>query len=123
MKTYTANWTDSAHALADILEAENDALLATDFTTAASLLPAKRIALERIEFSLPSGPKPEIRRATTRLDHLAAQNRTLLQHGIGIQSQVLAIIASATRAATASAYGPAGKTHPTNRPYALSAKA
>jgi hypothetical protein len=124
MKSHTQpKWIDAANALADLLEAENNALLATDFAAATSLLPAKRAALEHIEFSLPSGSKQENRQAASRLDQLAAQNRTLLARGIGIQAQVLGIIANATRAATASGYNPKGNTSHNNAYFALSAKA
>jgi hypothetical protein len=117
------SWADAANALAEVLEAENDALRATDFAAAAVLLPLKRAAIERMELAEPVAPKHEIRNAAGRLDRLAEQNRNLLADGIGIQGQVLRIIASAIRAASAAGYGPSGEAVTGVGGYALSAKA
>ncbi len=116
-------WTDAANALAEVLEAENAALRARDFAAAAVLLPVKRAALARMDVALTIGPKHEIRDAAGRLDLLAQQNRKLLADGIGIQAQVLRIIAGAVRAASAAGYGPGGESAPGVGGYALSAKA
>jgi hypothetical protein len=45
----------------------------------------------------PAGRKQEFRETLRQLDLLAAANRTLLDRSIGIQSQVLGIIACAAR--------------------------
>ena len=92
-------WTAAANAVSDILEAENAYLRASDFTAAAGLLPAKRAAIGRMALAPLAGAKQEIRNAAGRLDRLAEQNRSLLAHGIGIQAQVLGVIAGAIRAA------------------------
>jgi hypothetical protein len=117
------SWTEAAHALAEVLEAENAALRAADFAAAAVLLPVKRAAIERMDVALLIDPKQEIRDAAGRLDRLAQQNRSLLADGIGIQAQVMRIIASAVRATSAAGYGPTGQTAPGFGGYALSAKA
>jgi hypothetical protein len=117
------SWTEAANALAEVLEAENAALRAADFAAAAVLLPVKRAAIERMDFALLINPKHEIRDAAGRLDRLARQNRSLLADGIGIQAQVLGIIAGAIRATSASGYGPSGQTASAFGGYALSAKA
>jgi hypothetical protein len=117
------SWMDAADALAEILEAENAALRATDFAAAAGLLPGKRAAIARMEGAAATGPRHEIRDAAGRLDRLAQQNRNLLADGIGIQAQVLRIIASAIRTASAAGYGPNGLSASGFGGYALSAKA
>jgi hypothetical protein len=121
--TLPANWTEAANTLAAILEAENAALRATDFAAAADLLAAKQIAIARLELARPSGPKFEIRHVAARLEALTQQNRSLLTDGIGIQAQVLGIIAGAIRAASATGYGPTGLSGAGCGGYALSAKA
>jgi hypothetical protein len=117
------SWTEAAHALAEVLEAENAALRAADFAAAAGLLPVKRAAIERMDFALLIDPKHEIRDAAGRLDRLAQQNRSLLADGIGIQAQVLRIIAGAIRATSAAGYGPSGQASQGYGGYTLSAKA
>lgn len=117
------SWTDAANALAEVLEAENAALCKTDLAAAAMLLPVKRAAIERMDIALTIGPKHEIRDAAGRLDRVARQNRKLLADGIGTQAQVLRIIASAIRSASAAGYGPSGQTASGLGGYALSAKA
>ena len=103
------SWMQAAAALADILQAENDALRAVDFAAAAALLPSKRAALQQIETCKPSGPKQEFSETIRRLDRLADENRQLLDRGISIQSQVLNLLASAARTAFAFGYGSSGK--------------
>jgi len=76
-----------------------------------------------MELAEPVGPKHEIRNAAGRLDRLAEQNRNLLADGIGIQGQVLRIIAGAIRAASAAGYGPGGEPAAGFGGFALSAKA
>jgi len=115
-------WTDVANALAEILKAENAALRAADYAAAARLLPAKRAAIARMEAAEATGPRHEIRDAAGRLDRLAQQNRNLLADGMGIQAQVLRIIAGAIRSASAAGYGPSGLSAPGFGAYALSAK-
>jgi hypothetical protein len=117
------SWSEVANALAEVLEAENAALQAADFSAAAKLLPVKRAAIERMQCAQAVGPRHEIRDAAGRLDRLAQQNRNLLEDGIGIQAQVLRIIAGAIRAASNAGYGPSGQNASGFGGYTLSAKA
>jgi hypothetical protein len=121
--TRSADWLAAADVLAGILQAENDALRMTDFAAATSLLPAKRAAIEAIDVLTPSGPKAALAETASRLDHLAAENRKLLNRSIAIQSQVLGIIAGAARSAAVFGYGSSGKSAARNGAFTLSAKA
>ena len=118
-----ANWAAAADALAGILQAENNALRATDFTAATALLPAKRAAIEAFERLTPSCPKQALSETLHRLDLLAAENRTLLNRGIGVQKRVLGIIAGAARSASVFGYGSSGKSALRGGAFTLSAKA
>lgn len=116
-------WTEAADALAHILQAENEALRGNDFAAAAALLPAKRSAIQAIDSLTPEGPKQALYETLVRLGSLAAENRQLLNRGIGIQSQVLGIIAGAARAASAFGYGSSGKSAMRGGAFTLSARA
>ncbi len=118
-----SNWTASAKVLALILECENEALRAGDFTAAAALLPAKRAAIEAMDSAKPDGPKPHLGEILRRLDILAAENRELLKRSISIQSHLLGIIAGAARAASAFGYGNSGKSGMRGGAFTLSANA
>jgi hypothetical protein len=113
----------AADALAAILQAENTALRKIDFAAAATLLPAKRAALQAIEACKPDGPKQAVSETIHRLDRLAAENRQLLDSSIATQSQVLGIIAGAARAAFAFGYGSSGKSASRSGALTFSAKA
>jgi flagellar biosynthesis/type III secretory pathway chaperone len=118
-----ASWMIAANELAAILEAENNALRASNFAAAIALLPAKRAAVETLESLTPDSPKAALREAVTRLDRLAAENRDLLKRSIGIQSQVLGIIAGAARVAFAFGYGKSGQSNSRGGAFTLSSKA
>jgi hypothetical protein len=118
-----SNWKAAADALAGILQAENQALRATDFAAAAAFLPAKRAAIETIDSLKPAGPKQGISETIRRLEVLAAENRDLLNRSISIQSQLLGIIAGAARAASAFGYGNSGKSALRGGAFTLSARA
>jgi hypothetical protein len=117
------DWTQAANALAGILEAENTALRASDFTTAIALLPAKRAAIQTIESLAPPGPRQALSALVGNLDRLAAENRDLLSRSITIQSQLLGIIAKATRTAFAFGYGSSGRSSSRHGAFTLSSKA
>ncbi len=117
------NWLEAANTLAGVLQAENDALRAHRFNTAMALLPAKRAAIQSVESLTPAGPKQSLNEAVHRLDGLAAENRQLLNRSIGIQSQVIGIIAGAARLATNFGYGRSGKSASRGGAFTLSSKA
>jgi hypothetical protein len=116
-------WMVAANELAGVLEAENTALRASNFTAAIALLPAKQAAVKSVESLNPDGPKEILRETVSRLDRLAAENRDLLKRSIGIQSQVLGIIAGAARVAFAFGYGSSGKSNSRGGAFTLSSKA
>ncbi len=110
----TAILTDAAATLAEVLEQENDALLALDLPRAVSLLERKHRATDALQAARSAGVALADRAAAqllaTRLDALAAENKRLLERAIDVQRQVIATIARAAprRVPQAPRYNAAG---------------
>lgn len=95
----------AARRLADLLEAENAALLALDVPGATALLAAKERAAAGLTHALAHArPLPDddpARAAAARLDGLAGENRRLLERALQVQEQVIATLARAAQRAGA----------------------
>ena len=122
----------AATALAELLDRENGALRALDFTAATALFPAKQRAADSFAVAqsklgvLPAELRPEFERIARRLRDLAAENRRLLEHAISVQGRVIDIIVKALPRAldTAPRYGAQGASSLARLPpVALSASA
>jgi hypothetical protein len=125
----------AATQLADVIAAENAALVALDLPSAIASSTSKQHAAEAFAAALQrqTAPiAPDLRRQVEamgrRLAALAEENRRLLQRAIAAQARVMEIIARAGRrelAARANRYGafgtPVANARP--RPIAISARA
>ena len=102
------NWIDAAQRLVDLLQKENEALKRLDFPAAVALVAAKEAALADLTkppatpmapaplapaplAPAPLAPAPLAR----RLVALAAENRSLLERAIAVQTRIVQIIARA----------------------------
>ena len=115
----------NAERLAAVLAEENAALAAFDLAKAASLVPAKREATERLLHDTTASADPLLRAALSRLRELAEENRRLLLRAMTAQRRVMELVAqAAARPRPASRYAADG-THATGRtaPLALLAQA
>ncbi len=102
---------DAAVRLADILTAENAALVAMDLAGAAKLLEEKQAATANLSAAqaatlfAPAG----MREVAGRLNDLADENRRLLERAIAVQKRVLGTVARAAQTANPQPqYGPGG---------------
>jgi hypothetical protein len=122
--------------LAEALRAENEALAALDLPRAAGLATAKMQASDAFAAAYAAtaktGSRAEgpVRRSAedlaTRLQHLGAENRRLLERAIAIQSRVIETIAGAALPRpTGPGYGAAGRRPPLRQaqPIALARQA
>lgn len=103
----------AAGHLADVLDAENAALLALDVPGATALLPAKERAAAALAHALAhtrpapgdDGPAPgddgPARDVAARLDEAARENRRLLERAMRVQGQVIGALARAVQQAGA----------------------
>lgn len=95
----------AAGRLADVLDAENAALLALDLPGATALLPAKERAAAALTHALAHArPLPgdgPARDAAARLDEAARENRRLLERALRVQEQVIGTLARAVQQAGA----------------------
>jgi hypothetical protein len=121
-----------ATSLAELLDRENGALRAFDFTAAVALFPAKQRAADSFAVAqaalgaLPPQLRPEFERVMRRLKDLAAENRRLLEQAITVQGRVIGIIVKALPRAlnTTPRYGAQGASSLARLPpVALSASA
>jgi hypothetical protein len=116
--------------LAEILVAENAALVTLDLPRAVAMLPDKqRVATDFIAAQtvpIPAGQREVAERLGERLKTLAQNNRALLERAIAVQGRVIEVIVRAAAPAVApSGYGVPGKPSRAGRPaaFALSARA
>jgi hypothetical protein len=118
----------AAQRLADILAQENEALKRLDFKAAIALVPAKEAAL----FGLTKGKPPAVITERNpalaalgrRLTGLSAENRSLLERAIAVQTRVVGIIArAAVPPASTDRYAANGSKNPPRRPAALALSA
>ncbi len=94
------NHADPADALEAVLVAENTALEQNDATAAVALLDQKLAATQALS-TQPVAPEQ-----LARLRDLAADNRRLLERAIGVQSQIINMVARAAQSASShSRYG------------------
>jgi hypothetical protein len=125
---------EAAVALADTLAQENEALAVLDFPRAAGLLEAKQRATEalsaaasRAAGSVQPDAEQLARDVSARLRDLAAENKRLLEHAIGVQGRVIGMLAQAMPKPTSDAgrYGADGAIAGTRQPapMAISARA
>lgn len=98
----------AAGHLADMLDAENAALLALDVPGATALLPAKERAAAALAHALAHAhtrPLPDddgpARDAAARLDAAARENRRLLERAMRVQGQVIGALVRAVQQAGA----------------------
>lgn len=116
--------------LAEALRAENEALAALDLPRAAGLASAKMQATDAFAAACAAAAKTGARAEgpmrqsaedlTTRLQHLGAENRRLLERAIAIQSRVIETIAGAALPRpTGPGYGAAGRRVPPRQPPAI----
>jgi hypothetical protein len=120
----------AAIRLSDTMAAENAALAALDLPRAAAMLAAKQQAAAAFiaaqDAPLVAAQRDSAEMQLRRLHALAAENRTLLERAIAVQSRVIGVIArAATPAITASGYGAPARSCHASRPacFALSARA
>ena len=90
---------EAAHRLADVLARENAALKQMDFPAAIALVAAKEAALADLARDAASVPadvrSPAVVALAQRLAGLAAEQRTLLDRAIAVQTRIVGIIARA----------------------------
>jgi len=108
----------AGEALAELLEAENRALIARELDAVPHRTAAKSAALARFQdarsaavaggASADMGRLPAVEAMLRRLDGAAAENRRLLERAIAVQGRILDIVTSAMKAPTAP-YRPAGR--------------
>jgi hypothetical protein len=99
----------NAERLAAVLAEENAALAAFDLAKAASLVPAKREATERLLHDTTASVGPQLRAALSRIRELAEENRRLLLRAMTAQRRVMELIAqTAARPQPASRYAADG---------------
>lgn len=117
---------EAAVRLADILAAENAALVAMDLAGAGRLLAEKQAATASLSAAqaatlfAPAGMKE----AASRLNDLADENRRLLERAIAVQKRVLGTVARAAQTANPQPqYGPGGAFVRSPTPWALRANA
>ena len=117
----------AAERLAHVLDAENAALRALDVNAALAVLDAKRAAMAELETAMraaPPGPATPLRAAAIRLAEAAADNKRLLERAIGVQSDVIALLARAIPTPhAAQPYGRATVRPTTASPFSLRAQA
>ncbi len=108
----TANWLHAAAALADVLARENAALQRLDFPAAVALVADKETALANLaahDGEMQQQPPPaEAVTLGRHLHALAAENRTLLERAITVQTRIVGIIARAARPPIARSYAANG---------------
>jgi flagellar biosynthesis/type III secretory pathway chaperone len=115
-----------AKRLADVLDQENDALRSMDLRRAVTFLGEKTNAIAELTAAGDAGGRadPELVSVAQRLDHLALENRRLLERAIGAQRRVIGIIVrAAASAAIAPSYGAKGRREHLPGPMALSTRA
>jgi hypothetical protein len=129
------NLADALQRLARILQAENDALLASDIPRATALAGEKREAVEQFiaarakaQTGALRSAGAEIRSLAAQLPELAEQNRQLLARAMAVQTRIIGMIAGVaaqTEQAKGLRYTGCGATRRTSsvRPVALSARA
>jgi hypothetical protein len=109
----TANWLRAGAALADVLARENAALQRLDFPAAVALVADKEAALANLaahgEEMQQQPPPAEAVTLGRHLNALAAENRTLLERAITVQTRIVGIIARAARPPTARSYAANGQ--------------
>jgi hypothetical protein len=109
---------EAAQRLADVLARENEALKRLDFRAAVALIPAKEAALADLTES-PATPM-KLTPMAKRLVGLAAENQTLLERAIAVQTRIVRIVARAAAPPPAvTRYGVPGGRTPAARAGAL----
>jgi hypothetical protein len=91
----TAQLTESAIRLTDILARENAALHAMDLPAATALVAEKSTALAALSVAAEPGASSLPHTLATRLRDLAAENQRLLETALTVQGRVLGVIARA----------------------------
>ena len=111
----------AAQRLEQLLARENDALKNLDFLAAVGLLPAKEAALANLaKQSIVAPFPPALAEMGQRLGRLAAENQTLLERAIAVQTRILRIVAQAAKPPPAvTPYGAAGAIAPSRRAAAM----
>src|SRR3954454_22883088 len=106
----------AVQSLADVLTAENAALVRLDFHAAAALVSAKEAALAGVT-AVPILPLPDAG-LVRRVMGLAAENQLLLERAITVQTRIVRIVArAATPPPAARPYNGYGR--PPNAPRAV----
>ena len=125
----------AAHALGEVLQAENAALAAHDHVAATRLLGEKQRRIAAFDLAravtvpLLDGPaRDEAHAFGLELQALAGRNVALLERAMDVQSRVIGIVADAARRqarAAAPGYGRRGRISPVSRPdaYAIVSRA
>ncbi|HVB69266.1 MAG TPA: hypothetical protein VNE67_15575 [Acetobacteraceae bacterium] len=93
--------------LAAALERENAALAALDLAAIGPLLAEKEAALASLSAAPP--PPPALIEAAHAVAALARRNRALLEHAMGVQGRVIALVARAARPAPTGGYQAPGR--------------
>lgn len=98
----TEDLASALRRLAEVLQAENDALIASDIPRATAMAEQKRQAVERFiaarteaQAGALRSASTELRELATRLPELAERNRQLLSRAIAVQTRVIGLIAGA----------------------------
>ena len=102
----------AALRLERVLHAENAALSALDMAALPALLAEKSAAAAALAAAEAPSRTPDLAAAAGRVRALAEENRRLLERAIGVQDQVLRLVAAAARQAglrDAARYGAAGR--------------
>ncbi|WP_158928184.1 hypothetical protein [Acidisphaera sp. S103] len=112
---------DAAQRLVDLLTQENDALKRMDFPAAVALVAAKEEALADLTKHPAMRPiPPSLATLGQRLGTLAAENQTLLERAIAVQTRIVRIVARAgAPPPAATRYGGHSNRIPSNRAAAL----
>jgi hypothetical protein len=103
----------AAVRLADILAAENSALISLELSRAASMLADKQRATEAFDAAMllaaklagQAAPKTGAEPLAARLRELSEQNRRLLEHAISVQRELIATVVRALPGAAVHRYG------------------
>jgi len=117
----------AAASLADVLARENAALQRLDFAAAVALVADKEAALANLVSQGEAGSQqslpPEAVSLGRQLQALAAENRTLLERAIIVQTRVVGIIARAARPPSARSYAANGQHNQPRRAAAITLSA
>lgn len=111
----------AAQCLETLLMRENEALQRLDFPAAVAFVAAKDVALANLaRYPIVAPYPPGLAELGQRLGKLAANNQTLLEQAIAVQTRIVRIVARAAKPPpSVTRYGAAGEPAPSWRAAAM----